>query len=70
MARERRQIEIDSGHVRAIMDRYGLRTEAAAVDLALRHLVGQPMSREDALAMRGVGAIGDTPVDAPPRAVT
>ncbi len=50
------------------MDRYGVRTKTAAVDLALRHLAGQPMTRDEALAMRGAHAISDSPVDAPPRA--
>jgi len=50
-----------------IMDRYGLRTKTEAVDLALRHLAGQPMTREEALAMEGARAILDTPADVPPR---
>ena len=49
------------------MDRYGLRTKTEAVDLALRHLAGQPMTREEALAMRGAHAIGEPPTDARPR---
>ena len=49
------------------MDRYSLRTMTEAVELALRHLAGQPMSREEALAMRGAHAIGDPPADPPPR---
>ena len=48
------------------MDRYGVRTKTEAVDLALRHLAGQPMTREEALAMRGANAIGKVPPDAPP----
>jgi Arc/MetJ family transcription regulator len=38
-----------------------------AVDLALRHLAGQPMSREEALAMRGAHAIEEPPADTAPR---
>jgi Arc/MetJ family transcription regulator len=38
------------------------------VDLALRHLAGQPMTRDEALAMRGANAIGETPADAGPDA--
>ena len=45
------------------MDRYGINTKTAAVDLALRHLAGQPMSRDEALAMRGARAIADVPTD-------
>lgn len=67
MARSRTNIEIDDDHVRTIMDRYGLRTKTDAVDLALRHLAGQPMTRAEALAMRGAHAIDEIPVDAPPR---
>lgn len=69
MSRVRTNIEIDETHVEAIMDRYGVRTKTAAVDLALRHLAGQPMTRDEALAMRGAGAIGEAPSDMPPRAV-
>jgi Arc/MetJ family transcription regulator len=64
----RTNIEIEESYVRAIMDRYGLRTKTAAVDLALRHLAGQPMTRDEALAMRGAQAIAEPPADAPPRA--
>ena len=53
MAKARTNIEIDDGYVQTIMDRYGVRTKTDAVDLALRHLAGQPMTREEALAMRG-----------------
>jgi Arc/MetJ family transcription regulator len=35
------------------MRRYGLRTKRAAVDLALRRLDIEPMSKEEALAMEG-----------------
>jgi Arc/MetJ family transcription regulator len=66
MARARTNIEIDDGYVQTIMDRYGVRTKTDAVDLALRHLAGQPMTREEALAMRGAGAILERPADASP----
>jgi Arc/MetJ family transcription regulator len=68
MGRMRTNIELDDAHVQAIMDRYGVRTKTAAVDLALRYLAGQPMTREEALAMRGARAILDLPTDVPPRA--
>jgi Arc/MetJ family transcription regulator len=67
MARIRTNIEIDEGYVAAIMDRFGVHTKTEAVDLALRHLAGQPMTREEALAMRGAQAIGRVPADRPPR---
>ena len=68
MSRTRTNIELDDDRVAEIMDRYGLSTKTAAVDLALRHLAGQPMSRAQALAMRGARAIAEVPVDEPPRA--
>ena len=66
MARIRTNIEIEDDHLQLIMHRYGLRTKTDAVDLALRHLAGQPMTRDEALAMRGAHAIGKVPADAPP----
>ena len=66
MAKARTNIEIDDGYVQTIMDRYGVRTKTDAVDLALRHLAGQPMAREEALAMRGAKAILEPPADTSP----
>jgi Arc/MetJ family transcription regulator len=68
MAPVRTNIEIEDDYVRAIMDRYGVHTKTAAVDLALRHLAGQPMTREEAIAMRGAHAIADAPADTSPHA--
>lgn len=65
MGRIRTNIEIESTYVDAIMDRFGVHTKTAAVDLALRHLAGQPMTREEALAMRGANAIDALPADTP-----
>jgi Arc/MetJ family transcription regulator len=53
MGRVRTTIEIEDIYVQAIMNRYRVRTKTEAVDLALRHLAGQPMTREEALVMRG-----------------
>jgi Arc/MetJ family transcription regulator len=69
MSTVRTNIEIEDAYVQAIMDRYGVRTKTAAVDLALRHLAGQPMTREEALAMRGARAIAEIPADTPPAAL-
>ena len=63
MSRTRTNIAIDGGYVRTIMARSGLRTKTEAVDLALRYLAGQPMSRDEARAMRGTGAILERPPD-------
>jgi Arc/MetJ family transcription regulator len=67
MARKRTNIEIEDTYLRIVMDRYSLRTMTEAVDLALRHLAGQPMSRAEALAMRGAHAIDEPPADTGPQ---
>jgi Arc/MetJ family transcription regulator len=66
MARVRTNIELEETYVREIMDRFGVHTKTDAVDLALRHLAGQPMTREEALAMRGARAIERLPDDTAP----
>jgi Arc/MetJ family transcription regulator len=66
MSRTRTNIEIDDADVRRVMERYELGTKTEAVALALRHLAGQPMTREEALAMRGANAIGKVPADYAP----
>ncbi len=67
MARVRTNIEIEDIHLQAVMSRYHVRTKTEAVELALRHLAGQPMTREEALAMRGAHAIAEPPDDVVPR---
>ena len=66
MARVRTNIELEDTYVRAIMDRFGVHTKTEAVDLALRHLAGQPMTRTEAMAMRGARAIDEPPRDVAP----
>jgi len=66
MSRVRTNIEIEDTYLQVVMDRFGLRTKTEAVELALRHLAGQPMTREEALAMRGARAIGEIPEDTLP----
>ncbi len=66
IVRVRTNIELEDRYVKAIMDRFGLHTKTEAVDMALRHLAGQPMTREEALAMRGSHAIDHLPDDAGP----
>ena len=66
MARVRTNIELDDVYVRRIMDRYGIHTKTEAVDLALRHLAGQPMTRDEALGMEGAHAIAELPPDTAP----
>jgi Arc/MetJ family transcription regulator len=55
----RTNVEIDQQLVTRVMRRYGLRTKRAAIDLALRRLDIEPMTAEEALAMRGTGWSGD-----------
>ena len=51
----RTNIDLDDHLVSMAMDRYGLRTKKEAVDMALRRLVGDVMTKEEALAMEGYG---------------
>lgn len=55
----RTNIDIDDELVSRVMRRFGLRSKRAAVDLALRRMLGEPMSRDEILAMQGVGWSGD-----------
>jgi Arc/MetJ family transcription regulator len=68
MAKVRTNIRLEDEYVRTIMERYHVGTKTKAVELALRHLAGLPMTREEALGMRGAHAIGTIPGDAAPRA--
>lgn len=49
----RTNIDIDDELVDIVMVRYNVTTKREAVDLALRHLAGQPMNRTEMLAMAG-----------------
>ena len=65
----RTNIDIDDDLIERVMRRYRLPSKRAAVELALRRLAGEPMSRDEALAMEGAGWSGDldelrTPDDA------
>lgn len=55
----RTNIDIDEGLIARAMQSHGLRTKRETVDLALRRLVTEPMSFEEALAMEGSGWEGD-----------
>jgi Arc/MetJ family transcription regulator len=55
----RTNIEIDDQLVDRAIRLYRLRSKREAVDLALRRLVGEPMSRDEALATEGTGWAGD-----------
>lgn len=55
----RTNIDIDDELAAEVMRRFGLTTKRAAVDLALRRLVGSPLSREFLLGLEGLGWEGD-----------
>ncbi len=55
----RTNIDIDDDACRRVMDRYRLATKRDAVNLALRLVAAEPMSLEQARAMRGSGWDGD-----------
>jgi Arc/MetJ family transcription regulator len=55
----RTNIDIDDELAAEVMRRFGLTTKKAAVDLALRRLVGIPLTREFLLELEGVGWEGD-----------
>jgi Arc/MetJ family transcription regulator len=51
----RTNIDIDDELVAQVMRRFGVSTKKQAVDLALRRLVGVPLSREFLLSLEGIG---------------
>ena len=51
----RTNVELDNDLVAEAMRRYGLPTKRAAIDYALRRLVGEAATREEALALEGSG---------------
>lgn len=51
----RTNIEIDDELVAAAQRMYRLGSKRSAVDLALRRLVGEPLGRDEALALQGSG---------------
>jgi Arc/MetJ family transcription regulator len=55
----RTNIDIDDELIERVMRRYRLPSKRAAVELALRRLAGEPMSRDEALSMEGTGWSGD-----------
>jgi len=55
----RTNIEIDDGLIERAMRVYRLKSKREAVDLALRRLVGEALSLDEARAMEGSGWGGD-----------
>lgn len=64
----RTNIDIDDDLVREVMRRYDLSSKKEAVDLALRRLVGVPLTQDFLRGLRGSGWSGDLDVmrDDPP----
>jgi Arc/MetJ family transcription regulator len=63
----RTNIDLDWDKVDVVMRRYGLRTRTQAVDLALSHLAGRPLTIDEALGMHGRLRFDDVPADQGPR---
>ena len=59
----RTNIDLDDELVHRVMVRYQLSTKREAVDYALRHLAGQPMTTAEALGMAGSIPDFDVPRD-------
>lgn len=55
----RTNIDIDDELIREVMRRFDLSTKREAVDLALRRLVGVPLTPQFLLSLRGTGWSGD-----------
>jgi Arc/MetJ family transcription regulator len=55
----RTNIDIDDDLCQQVMDRYHLSTKREAVNLALRHLAGEPLGLDDARSLRGSGWEGN-----------
>jgi Arc/MetJ family transcription regulator len=67
MTMARTNIDIDEEACRRVMERFNLTTMKDAVNLALRTLAIEPMTLEEALAMRGTGWEGDLATMRTPR---
>lgn len=55
----RTNIDIDDDLMARVQSTYGLRTKREAVDFALRRLLVEPFTQEEALAAEGSGWDGD-----------
>lgn len=59
MCTSRTNIDLDDAAVEIVMKRYHFSTKREAVNFALRSLAGEPITQEQALALRGSGWGGD-----------
>lgn len=55
MCMSRTNIDLDDALVAEVMRRYGVTTKKEAIDLALRRLVGVPLSRDFLMSLEGIG---------------
>jgi Arc/MetJ family transcription regulator len=55
----RTNIDLDDDLVATVMERYGVKTKKDAVDLALRRLVGPPLTPAFLSGLKGLGWDGD-----------
>jgi Arc/MetJ family transcription regulator len=55
----RTNVDIDDDLVAEVMRRFGVSTKRDAVDLALRRLVGTPLTPDFLLSLEGIGWEGD-----------
>lgn len=55
----RTNIDLDDELVAEVMRRFHVKTKREAVDLALRRLAGEPLTREFLLSLEGIGWGGD-----------
>ncbi len=55
----RTNIDLDDHLVAEVMRRFDVRTKREAVDLALRRLVGEPITKDFLLSLKGSGWAGD-----------
>ena len=51
----RTNIDVDDELCQQVMDRFHLTTKREAVNMALRHLAGEPLGLNEARALRGTG---------------
>lgn len=63
----RTNVDVDDELIDVIKERYCVATKREAIDLALRHLAGQPrLTRDEMLAMEGAELIDEVPEDQRP----
>jgi Arc/MetJ family transcription regulator len=55
----RTNIDLDDALVEKVMRRFGVTTKKEAVDLALRRLVGEPLTPDFLRSLKGIGWEGD-----------